>query len=207
MFPSYKKNGENRKAELNKKRIIVGITGASGAIYGLTLLKSLNKIDQVEIHLIISDTARYILNEEIDENAMDMALSMSHYNYDINDQAAKISSGTFKTDGMIIAPCSAKYLSSIANSYGSNLISRAADVVLKERRTLVLLFRETPLNLGHIENMHKVTMMGGIILPPIPAFYNKPQSLEEVINHSIGKALDFFHFEHNLYKSWEGKNK
>ncbi len=195
-------NRENGEIKLKKKRLIVGITGASGSIYGLTLLKALNAVDQIEIHLIVSGSARYIFNEEIGEDALDKAVSLSHFYYDIKDLAASVSSGSFKTDGMIIAPCSAKTLSAVANSYGNNLICRAADVVLKERRQLVLLFRETPLNLGHIENMDKVTRMGGVILPPVPAFYNKPESLDDIINHSIGKALDLFSVEHNLYKRW-----
>lgn len=189
---------------MKKSRIVVGITGASGAIYGFTLLETLKNFDTVEIYLIISNNGRYLLEEEIGKDAFERAVSMAHCYYDNDDLSAPISSGSFKTDGMIIAPCSAKTLSSIAHSYGSNLITRAADVMLKERRRLVLLFRETPLHLGHIENMEKVTRMGGIILPPIPAFYNKPVNLEDIIRHSVGKTLDLFSIEHNLYKRWDG---
>jgi 4-hydroxy-3-polyprenylbenzoate decarboxylase len=188
-----------------KNRIIVGITGASGVIYGLTLLEALVKIATVEIHLVISTTAKEIFNDEINADAFIKAKSMAHFYHDINNLAATIASGSFKTEGMIIAPCSAKTLAAIAHGYGDNLISRAADVVLKERRKLVVLFRETPLHLGHIENMAMVTRMGGILLPPIPAFYYNPQSVTHIVEHAVGKALEIFNMPQNLYKSWEGK--
>lgn len=187
---------------MKKRRMVVGITGASGAIYGLTLLEALHGFKNVEIHLIISKTGHSLLTSEIGENALNRAVSLAHHSYDISDLSAPVASGSFITDGMIVAPCSAKTLSSIAHSYGSNLISRAADVVLKERRRLVLLFRETPLHLSHIENMAMITKMGGIILPPVPAFYNNPVNLEDIVNHSVGKAMDLFNFEHNIYKRW-----
>lgn len=187
---------------MTKRRITVGITGASGAIYGMSLLKALKKTGSIETHLIISNAGRDLLHMEIDREALEEARALAQFCYEINDLAAPVSSGTFKTDGMIIAPCSAKTLSAIAHSYGDNLIHRAADVVLKERRTLVLIFRETPLHLGHIENMANVTKMGGIILPPVPAFYNRPKTIDDIVNHTVGKALDLFSLEHNLYKPW-----
>lgn len=188
---------------MKNQKIIVGITGASGAIYGLTLLECLQKLDSVETHLIISNSGQLVLKQEIGKDALEKAVSMANYSYNISDLSAPIASGSYITDGMIIAPCSAKTLSSIAHSYGSNLITRAADVILKERRRLVLLFRETPLNLGHIENMTQITKMGGIILPPVPAFYSNPVNIEDIINHSIGKTLDLFFIEHKLYKRWD----
>jgi flavin prenyltransferase len=183
-------------------RIIVAITGASGAIYGMNLLKALKATACVETHLIISNAGKDLLSMEIGIEAVSQARALAQVCHEINDLAAPISSGTCKTDGMIIAPCSAKTLSAVARSYGDNLIHRAADVALKERRTLVLMFRETPLHLGHIENMALVTRMGGIILPPIPAFYNRPKTIDEIVNHSVGKALDLFGLEHRLYKPW-----
>lgn len=188
-----------------KKRIIVGISGASGVIYGLMFLEALKKINAVEIHLIISPTAERIFMDEIDADAFERAKSMADYYHDINNLAAPIASGSFLTEGMIIAPCSAKTLASIAHGYGDNLMLRAADVVIKERRKLIVLFRETPLHLGHIENMALLTKMGGILLPPIPAFYHKPQSIIDIIQHTVGKTLDLLNFPHELYRRWEGK--
>lgn len=189
---------------MNKRNIIVAITGASGAVYGVTLLKTLQDIDTVATHLVVSKTAKSVLEYEIGKGAYDSAVSMAQKIYEEDDLAAPIASGSYIAEGMIIAPCSAKTLSSIAHAYADNLIARAADVTLKERRRLVLLFRETPLHLAHIENMAKATQMGGIILPPVPAFYNKPGSIEEIICHSIGKTLDIFGIEHNLYRRWHG---
>jgi 4-hydroxy-3-polyprenylbenzoate decarboxylase len=183
-------------------RIIVAITGASGAIYGMNLLKALKATNRVETCLIISSAGKDLLSMEIGTEAVSQARALAQVCYEINDLAAPISSGTYRTDGMIIAPCSAKTLSAVARSYGDNLIHRAADVTLKERRTLILMFRETPLHLGHIENMALVTRMGGIILPPVPAFYNRPVTVDEIVNHSVGKALDLFGLEHKLYKPW-----
>jgi len=187
---------------VKKLRIIVAITGASGAIYGMNLLKALKATACVETHLIISNAGKDLLSMELGTEAVSQARALAQVCHEINDLAAPISSGTCKNDGMIIAPCSAKTLSAIARSYGDNLIHRAADVALKERRTLILMFRETPLHLGHIENMALVTRMGGIILPPIPAFYNRPGTIDEIVNHSVGKALDLFGLEHRLYKPW-----
>ena len=187
-----------------KKKIIVGISGASGAIYGLRLLEALNTIGSIEIHLTISQTGKTLLRDEIAADALDRAIQLAHHYYETHELAAPIASGSFLTDGMIIAPCSAKTLAAIAHGLGDNLLNRAADVVLKERRRLVLLLRETPLHLTHIDNMAQVTRMGGIILPPVPAFYHKPASIDDIVNHSIGKALDLFGIEHNLYKRWEG---
>jgi 4-hydroxy-3-polyprenylbenzoate decarboxylase len=187
---------------VKKLRIIVAITGASGAIYGMNLLKALEATACVETHLIISNAGKDLLSMELGTEAVSQARALAQVCHEINDLAAPISSGTCKNDGMIIAPCSAKTLSAVARSYGDNLIHRAADVALKERRTLILMFRETPLHLGHIENMALVTRMGGIILPPVPAFYNRPDTIDEIVNHSVGKALDLFGLEHRLYKPW-----
>jgi len=184
------------------KKMIVGITGASGIIYGYNILKALKNIDEVETHLIISDSSKSVIKEELLNVTVDDIISLADFNYDVNNLAAPISSGSFKTDGMIVAPCTVKTLSSISNSYTDNLITRAADVVLKERRRLVLLFRETPLNLTHINNMSQVTLMGGIILPPVPAFYHKPSCIDDIVNQTVGKTLDLFQIENSLFKRW-----
>ena len=187
-----------------KKKIIVGISGASGAIYGLRLLEALKGIGSIEIFLTISQTGKTLLHDEISDDALDRAIRLADHYYETHELGAPIASGSFLTDGMIIAPCSAKTLAAIANGLGDNLLSRSADVSLKERRRLVLLLRETPLHLTHIENMAQVTKMGGIILPPVPAFYHRPASIDDIVNHSIGKALDLFGIEHALYKRWDG---
>ncbi len=187
---------------MKSQRIIVGITGATGAIYGMYLLEALKKIDKFEVHLILSVAGKDLLQMEMGNSAVEKTQSLADVCHDIDNLAAPVSSGSFTTEGMIIAPCSAKTLSAIAHCYGDNLIHRAADVVLKERRRLVLLFRETPFNLGHIQNMATITSMGGIILPPIPAFYHKPKSIEDIVKHTVGKALDLFSIEHNLFHRW-----
>lgn len=187
---------------MKKRRIIVGITGASGAVYGMSLLEALKATGKVEIHLVISDAGKDLLRMEIGTSAVKRVRLLADVLYDNNDLAASVSSGSFLTDGMVIAPCSAKTLSAVAHGYGDNLLHRAADVVLKERRKLVLLFRETPLHLGHIENMAMVTRMGAIVLPPVPAFYHKPATIADLVNHTVGKVLDLFSLEHGLYLRW-----
>lgn len=182
------------------KKIIVGISGASGIIYGIRLLESLSKLGN-ETHLIMTQAA--LKNLKIETNfTKDEIESKASYVYDIENIGAQIASGSFKTDGMVIAPCSIKTLSAIANSYSENLLIRAADVILKERRRLILLVRETPLHEGHLELMIKVTKMGGIIMPPVPAFYHLPKTIDDLINQTVGKVLDLFEINHNLFKRW-----
>lgn len=172
------------------KRMIVGISGASGFQYGVKTLELLKKLD-VEIHLVVSKGAEKTCHLETDYR-LDDIFAMADVVHPINNLGAAISSGSFKTQGMIITPCSMRTLGAIAHCMTDNLLTRAADVVLKERRRLVLLARETPLNLGHIRNMATVTEMGGIIFPPVPAFYQRPQTVEEIVTHSVSRALDLF---------------
>ena len=183
-------------------KLIVAITGASGSIYGIRLLEFFKSRKDIETHLIISKTAENVILHETDHDNIEHVKRVADFCYQNDDLTAPISSGSFLTDGMIVVPCSAKTLSAVAHSYGENLIARSCDVSLKERRKLVLVFRETPLTLAHIENMKKVTSMGGIILPPIPGFYYKPQTIDDLINHTIGKVIDLFGIEHSLFKRW-----
>ena len=187
-----------------KKRLIIAISGASGVTYGVKLLHVLSNIDSIETHLIISPSAEMIIKKECKISDISTIKSLANIVHDFKDIGAKISSGSFLTEGMTIIPCSIKTLSGIANSYNENLIIRAADVCLKERRKLVLVVRETPLHLGHLELMEKVTRIGGIILPPMPSFYHEPKSIDDIINQTIGKVLDQFKIEHNLFKRWNG---
>ena len=184
-------------------KIIVGISGASGAIYGIRLLQVLSTLNNIETHLVISKAGEMTIRHETDWGINDVKKLASHH-YDISDIGATLSSGSFKRDGMIIAPCSMKTLSALSNSYTDNLITRAGDVTIKERRKLVLLVRETPLHIGHITNMKKMAEMGGIIMPPVPAFYHKPTTIQDIIDHTIGKVLDIFEIEHNLFQRWLG---
>lgn len=184
-------------------RLIVGITGASGAIYGIRLLQVLSSSKKVETHLIISEASEKIIKYETGWKVEQVKI-LADFCYDIQDIGAKLASGSFKIDGMIIAPCSMKTLSALANSYADNLLTRSADVTLKERKRLVLLARETPLNLGHLRNMEKLTEMGAVVFPPVPAFYHKPQTIQELIDHTIGKVLDIFDIEHDLFPRWAG---
>lgn len=182
--------------------LIVGISGASGAIYGIELLKAL-KAAKVESHLVISKTAQITIAHETEYSVAEVQKLADHF-YSVNDLSALMSSGSFKTLGMVVAPCSMRSLAEIATGNTSNLLTRAADVCLKERRRLVLMTRETPLTLSHIRNMEAVTLMGGIIAPPMPAFYSKPESLTDMVNHTVGRILDLFEIDHQLVRRWEG---
>lgn len=189
---------------MNKKRLIIAMTGATGAIYGVRLLQILQTLPDWESHLVISAAGLVNLKYELD---MDRAAlyQLADVTHGINDIASSIASGSFKTEGVIIAPCSMKTLAAVAHGFGDNLISRAADVALKERRRTVLIPRETPLNLAHIRNMAAVTEMGGIIYPPMPAFYNKSDSLKAMVDEGAGRILDMFGIEvEGLYKPWHG---
>jgi flavin prenyltransferase len=187
-----------------KKRLIIAMTGATGAIYGLRMLQVLQAQEAWETHLIISAAGVVNLQHELDMKRADL-VKLADVTHGINDIAASIASGGFKTEGMIIAPCSMKTLAAVAHGFGDNLIARAADVVLKERRRLVVMPRETPLNLVHIRNMASVTEMGGIIFPPMPAFYSKSDSMLAMVNETVGRVLDMFGVDvDNLYTPWTG---
>lgn len=173
-----------------KQRIIVGITGATGFVYGVQALKLLKKLN-VESHLVITKPAE-LTREYETAFSKEEVRALADVNYAINDIGSAISSGSFKTLGMLIAPCSVRTMGEIASCVSSNLLTRAADVVLKERRRLVLMLRETPLHTGHIKQMLAVSEMGGIVMPPVPAFYDKPNSLDEMVHHSVARALDLF---------------
>ena len=185
------------------KRIVVGISGASGVIYGIRLLEVLKELG-LETHLIISEAAKKNILLETSFTVKDVE-NLAHEVHDTKNQAATISSGSYKTGGMVIVPCAIKTLSGVAHSFNENLLIRAADVTLKERRRLILVIRETPLHQGHLILMQKVAELGGIILPPVPAFYTNPKSIEDLIDHTVGKILDIMEIDHNLYRRWEGE--
>ena len=184
------------------RRIVVGISGSSGPIYGIRVLEVLRDSADVEVHLVVTSAAEKTIALETSWK-LDDVLKLAHRAYANDDLAASISSGSFKTDGMLVAPCSMHSLGEIAHATTSGLLTRAAEVHLKERRTLVLMVRESPLHLGHLRNMVAATEMGAVILPPIPAFYHYPESIDEMINHSVGKALDLFTIPHHLYRRWQ----
>jgi len=183
-----------------KQRLIVGISGASGIIYGIRLLQALQNMP-VETHLVVTKAAQLTRTYEVDMSAVELK-ALADVSYAPNDIAAPIASGSFKTLGMVIAPCSMHCLSDVAHGASGNLLSRAADVVLKERRRLVLLPREAPLHLGHLQNMTAVTQMGGIIFPPVPAFYNKPASIDDLVDDTVGRVLDLFDLDNDLARRW-----
>ncbi|HBI6860627.1 TPA: UbiX family flavin prenyltransferase [Enterobacter cloacae] len=187
------------------KRLIVGISGASGAIYGVRLLQVLRDVADVETHLVMSQAARQTLSLETDLSLRDVQ-ALADVVHDARDIAASISSGSFKTAGMVILPCSIKTLSGIVNSYTDTLVTRAADVVLKERRPLVLCVRETPLHLGHLRLMTQAAELGAVIMPPVPAFYHRPQTLDDVINQTVNRVLDQFDVDlpEALFTRWHG---
>lgn len=187
------------------KRLIIGISGASGAIYGIRLLEVLRNVPDIETHLVMSNAAKRTILLETDY-AIDQVEALADQLHSFGDIAAAISSGSYKTVGMAVIPCSMKTLSGIANVYSDNLILRAADVVLKDRRKLVLVLRETPLHLGHIRLMAQATEMGAIMMPPAPAFYHRPQTVDDIINQTVNRVLDLFDIElaKDLFQRWQG---
>ena len=188
--------------QTKRTRLIVGITGATGTIFGVRLLQMLHG-SGVETHLVMSKWAARTLAHET-AHTVEEVQKLATHNYKINDQGAAISSGSFITLGMVVAPCSMKTLAAIAQGHGDNLIHRAADVILKERRKLVLMVREAPLNDIHLENMLKLSRMGVVILPPVPAFYNHPQNLDDMINHIAMRTLDQFDIHLDVMNRWDG---
>lgn len=185
---------------VKKKRMIIGITGATGIIYGVRLLEVLKRLD-IETHLVVSQSAQMTLAYETDMTIHDLK-ALADMNYSAKDIGAAISSGSYQTMGMIVAPCSVKTMSQIAYSISDNLIARAADVVLKERKRLVLMLRETPLSLSHIKHMQAVTENGGIIFPPVPAFYTKPETIDDMVDQTVGRVLDLFDLDTGEFKRW-----
>jgi 4-hydroxy-3-polyprenylbenzoate decarboxylase len=186
------------------RRLIVGITGASGAIYGVRLLRLLAATD-IETHLVMSRSAKVTLTQELDIGVADVS-GLAKVVHQVDNIGASISSGSFKTLGMVIAPCSMRSLAEIASGVTSSLVTRAADVVLKERRRLVLLVREAPLHLGHLRSMTAATEMGAIVYPPVPAFYARPENLEQMVDHTLGRVLDLFDIETKAVSRWGGLN-
>lgn len=185
------------------RRIIVAISGSTGPIYGVRLLEALRAHTDHEIHLVISAGARKTIEYELGQQPDEVA-RLAHVVHDERNLAASIASGTFVTEGMVVAPCSIKTLAAVAGSYNDNLVARAADVCLKERRRLVLLVRETPLHAGHLRLMLQATEAGAIILPPVPAFYHLPRTIEEVVDHAVVKTLDQFGLHLDLIRRWSG---
>jgi len=185
------------------KRIIIGLSGASGVIYGVRLLSLLAE-KKIETHLIISEAGKRNIEIETSYRADEIA-AMASYVYDDNDVGAAVASGSFLTDGMVVAPCTIKSLSGIANSYNTNLLVRAADVTLKEKRKLALVIRETPLHKGHLRLMTLAADMGAHILPPVPSFYHMPKTIEDIIDQTIGKVFDYLGIEHELFRRWGSK--
>ena len=186
---------------MNASRIIVGISGASGIVYGVRMLEALRDAG-VTTHLVMTRSAQLTLGLELSLKTADVQ-ALADVNHRHDDIGASISSGSFRTIGMVVAPCSIRSLSEIATGVTSGLLTRAADVSLKERRRLVLMVRETPLHLGHLRAMTAVTEMGAIVMPPVPAFYNKPESIDDIVNHSVGRVLDLFGIEHSLVRRWQ----
>lgn len=184
-------------------RIIIGITGASGVVYAVRLLETLSNMKSVEVHLVASRTAEKILKLEMGLG-MDELKKLADYTYDIEDLTAPISSGSFHFDSAIIIPCSMKTLAGIASGYSENLLLRVADIALKMKRKLVLVVREAPYNIIHLKNMLKVAEAGGIIMPASPAFYHKPESIDELVNYVVGRVLEIIGVTHNLYPAWSG---
>ncbi len=184
-------------------RVVVGITGATGSIYGIRLLELLRRYTDLETHLVISRPGKRTIVEETNYSVADVE-ALATVNYEVADIGAAIASGSFHTAGMVIAPCSVKTASAVAACYADNLIARAADVTLKEGRPLIMLIRETPLHVGHLKCMLALAEMGAIVLPPMPAFYNRPKELDDIVNHTAARVLDRLHLPQNLVGEWQG---
>lgn len=183
------------------RRLIVGMSGATGSIFGIRILQVLAPIPDIETHLVMSKAAKMTLQVETPHSVKEVE-EMADVAHDINNVGASIASGSFRTEGMVIAPCSMKSMGGIVLSVGGDLLVRAADVILKERRKLVLVARETPLHLGHLESMAALTRMGAVVFPPVPAFYHRPKTLDDVINQTVGRILDQFGVETDMFKRW-----
>jgi 4-hydroxy-3-polyprenylbenzoate decarboxylase len=190
-------------ADADPRRIVVAITGATGAIYGVQLLRRLAAVPGVETHLVISDAATLTLHQEVGLQRRDVE-ALAHVVHRNREIGASIASGSFRTDGMVIAPCSMKTLAAVAHGLSDNLIARAADVVLKERRRLILMVRETPFNLAHLRNMTAVTEMGGIVFPPLPSFYHRPATIDEMVDHTVARVMDLLGMTNDLAPRWGG---
>ncbi len=186
------------------KRLVIGISGATGVIYGIRILEVLKEI-KIETHLIITEPAKKTIHLETDFG-IEYVESLATQVYEVNNIGGAVASGSFSTKGMIVIPCSIKSLSAIANSFNENLLIRAADVTLKEGRRLVLMVRETPLHKGHLQLMLRAADMGAVIFPPVPAFYHVPRTIEGIINQTVGKILDIFEIEHQLFRPWNGES-
>ncbi|UOD32018.1 UbiX family flavin prenyltransferase [Massilia violaceinigra] len=189
--------------DLRPRRLVVAITGATGAVYGVRLVQQLAATPGIETHLIVSDAAVLTLHQELGMQRREVE-ALAHVVHKNRDVGASIASGSFQSDGMVIAPCSMKTLAAVALGLSDNLIARAADVVLKERRRLVLMVRETPFNLAHLRNMTSVTEMGGVIFPPLPSFYHKPESIDDMVDHTVARVMDLFGVVHSLAPRWAG---
>jgi len=187
-------------------RLVVGITGASGTIYGIRLLEVLRATSELELHLVISAAGKRTLVEETDLSVSDVE-ALAHHRYDVRDIGAPLASGSFRTAGMVIAPCSIKTAGAIAACYADTLVSRAADVTLKEGRPLILVVRESPLHLGHLRVLTALAEMGAVILPPMPAFYNRPKDLDDVVNHTVARVLDRLQLPQTLVGEWQGGHR
>jgi len=186
-----------------RRRFVVAITGATGAVYGVRLLQRLGACPGVETHLVISDAATLTLHQEVGLQRKDVE-ALAHVVHKNREIGASIASGSFQSDGMVIAPCSMKTLAAVAHGLSDNLITRAADVVLKERRRLIMMVRETPFNLAHLRNMTAVTEMGGIVFPPLPSFYNRPATIDEMVDHTVARVLDLLGVDNTLAPRWNG---
>lgn len=182
---------------------MVGITGASGSIYGIRLLEMLRLVDDLEVHLVISAAGKRTLVEETDWSVADVE-ALAHRRHDVKDIGASIASGSFRTEGMVVAPCSIKTAGAIAACYADTLVARAADVTLKEGRPLILVVREAPLHLGHLRVLTALAEIGAVILPPMPAFYNRPKDVDDIVNHTVARVLDRLRLPQTLVEEWQG---
>jgi 4-hydroxy-3-polyprenylbenzoate decarboxylase len=185
------------------RRLVVGITGASGSIYGIRLLEILRTTTDIELHLVISAAGKRTLVEETHYSVADVE-ALAHHRYDVKDIGASIASGSFRTGGMVIAPCSIRTAAAIAACHSDTLVSRAADVTLKEGRPLILVVRETPLHLGHLRVLVALAEMGAVVMPPMPAFYNRPSGLDEIVDHTVARILDRLNLAQTLVREWRG---
>ena len=197
------KDEGGRQPDIEKKRLVVGITGASGAILGIRTLEVLRKIDEIETHLVVSPAAEITIAQETEWRISEV-LNLADVHHGFQDIGASIASGSFKTMGMVVVPCSVKTLSAIANAFTADLLVRAADVTLKEGRPLLLVFRETPLHRGHIRLMDRAARAGAVIFPPVPAFYTKPQTIDDVVENLVGRVLARIGIENDAYLKWAG---